>query len=110
MFVNARMLVNVKHYSLARPFSGGVPFGAPLCHFVIGKHSSLLLKSLFMDKLKLIGLNLGRVFCFRCGRASAKISTRSSSKQPNLKLKTQAKPVLGTLPSAFTLPSLYVHK
>ncbi len=57
-----------------------------------------------MDKLKLTGLNLGRVFNYRCERASVKISKYSSPKQPNLKLKTRPKPVLGSLPLAFALP------
>ncbi len=105
MFVNVKHCL--KHDSLARPFSGRVPFGAPLCHFVIDKHSSLFLKSLFIDKLKITGLNQGRIINYRCGRATAKISTRSSSKQPNIKLKTQAKPVLGSPLLAFTLPSLF---
>ncbi len=56
-----------------------------------------------MDKLKLTGLNLGRVFNYRGGRASAQISTRSSSKQPNLELKTRPKQVLGSLPLVFPL-------
>jgi hypothetical protein len=45
------------------------------------------------DKLKLTGLNLGRVFNYRCWCGSAWISTCTSSKQPNLKLRTQPKPV-----------------
>ncbi len=56
-----------------------------------------------MDKLKLIGLNLGQVFNYRCGHASGQISARSSSKQPNLELKTRPKPFLCSLPLAFTL-------
>jgi hypothetical protein len=55
-------------------------------------------------KLKLTGLNLGRIFNYRCRCASAWISTCASSKQPNLKLRTQPKPVLGYLPLAFALP------
>jgi hypothetical protein len=35
------------------------------------------------DKLKLTGLNLGRVFNYRCGHASAEISTLTSPKQPS---------------------------
>ncbi len=56
-----------------------------------------------MDKLKLIGLNLGRVFNYRCGHMSAKISAQTSSKQTNLKLKTRPKPVLVSFPLAFAL-------
>ncbi len=65
-----------------------------------------------MDKLKLTALNLGRVFNYSFGRACMYISKYSSSKQPDLKLKTQPKPVLGSLPFAFVLPanlSLYKH-
>ncbi len=54
-----------------------------------------------MDKLKLTGLNLGQVFNYRYGHASTKISTCTSSKQPNLKLKTRHKPVLCSLLLAF---------
>ncbi len=53
-----------------------------------------------MDKLKLTGLNLGRVFNYRCGCAS--------SKQPNLKLKTRPKLVLGSLPLAFVRIYRYI--
>jgi hypothetical protein len=56
-----------------------------------------------MDKLKLTGLNLGPVFNYRCVRASTEISTCTSSKQPNLKLKTKPKPVLVYLTLAFVL-------
>ncbi len=65
------------------------------------------LKNLFnasMDKLKLKGLNLGRVFNYSCGRVFMKLSKYSSSKQPDLELKTRPKPVLGSLPLAFALP------
>ncbi len=55
-------------------------------------------------QIKLTGINLGRVFNYRCMRASAQISTCTSSKQTKLKLKTQPKLVLGFLPLAFTLP------
>jgi hypothetical protein len=58
-----------------------------------------------MDKLKLTGRNLGRVFhsrlCHTCiGHAIVHIT-----KQPNLKLKTRPKQLLGSLPLAFALPA-----
>ncbi len=61
-----------------------------------------------MDKLQLTGLNLGRVFNYRCGHAPTQIITCTSSKQPNLQLKTRPKQVLGYLPLAFVLPS-YIY-
>jgi hypothetical protein len=61
-----------------------------------------------MDKLKLRGLNLGRVFNYRCGHASTLISTCTSSKQPNLKLKTWPKTILCSLLIAFALLGLPV--
>ncbi len=62
--------------------------------------------TLGIDKLQLTGVNLGRVFNYRCGRASTKMNTNTSSKQQNLYLKTRPKQVLGSLPLAFTLPAL----
>ncbi len=63
--------------------------------FVSVSHShpsvSFASKTEAMDKLKLTRLNLGRVCNYRCGRASTQISTRTSSKQPNLLLKTWPK-------------------
>ncbi len=58
-----------------------------------------------MIKLQLTRLNLGRVFNYRCRHASTQISTCTSSKQPNLLLKTQPKQVFGYLPLAFVLPA-----
>jgi hypothetical protein len=49
---------------------------------------------------------VGRVFNYRSGRASTQISTCTSSKQPNLLLKTQPKQVLGYLRLALALPDL----
>ncbi len=51
------------------------------------------------------GLNLGRVFNYRCGHASTQVSTCTSSKQPDLLLKTRPKQVLGHLTIAFALPA-----
>jgi hypothetical protein len=42
-----------------------------------------------MDKLKLPGQNLGRVFNSRCGCARLCIAITLITKQPNLNLKTQ---------------------
>jgi hypothetical protein len=47
-----------------------------------------------MDRLKLRGQNLGRVFNFEC----------LTTKQPNLMLKTRPKQLLGFLQFAFVLP------
>ncbi len=57
-----------------------------------------------MDKLKLTRQNLGRVFNSRLGRAFIGHAIVQTTKQPDLKLKTQAKQLLGSLQLAFTLP------
>ncbi len=57
-----------------------------------------------MDKLKLAGQNLGRVFNFSCGRAFAPCTSLITTKLQNLKRKTQPKQLLGYLPLAFVLP------
>jgi len=54
-----------------------------------------------MDKLKLTGRNLGRVFNCRLGRACIGHAIVHVTKQPNLKLKTRPKQLLGSLPLAF---------
>jgi hypothetical protein len=54
-----------------------------------------------MDKLQNTGQNPGLVFNYRCGRASIKMSTSTSYKQPNLLLKTRPKQVLVSIPKAF---------
>jgi hypothetical protein len=59
-----------------------------------------------MDKLKLTGLNLDRVFNSRLGRACIDQAIVHITKQPNLKLKTQPKQLLGYLPLAFALPDV----
>ncbi len=58
---------------------------------------------LCMDKLELTGLNPGRVFNTRQGRACACHAVAVITKQPNLKLKTWPKHLLGL---AFILPDL----
>ncbi len=58
-----------------------------------------------VDKLKPTGRNLGRVFHCRLGRTCIGHAIVHITKQPNLKLKTQPKQHLGSLPLAFELPS-----
>jgi hypothetical protein len=72
----------------------------------VRRNTQDLYLGLSMDKLKLTGQNMGCIFNYRCGHASAKISTRTSSKQHNLKLKTWPKQVLGSPLLAFVLPGL----
>jgi len=59
-----------------------------------------------MDKLKLTGQNLGRVFHCRLGRACIGHEIVHITKQPNLKLKTQPKQLLGYLQLAFARPDV----
>jgi hypothetical protein len=59
--------------------------------------------TLAMCKLKLSGQNLGRVFNSRLGRACMHCAIAYITKQPNLKLKTWHKQLLGSLPLAFAL-------
>ncbi len=56
-----------------------------------------------MDKLKLTGRNLGRVYNSKLRHAYA-IALAYITNWPNVKLKTRPKPVLGSLPLAFALP------
>jgi hypothetical protein len=56
-----------------------------------------------MDKLQLTGQNLGRVFNCRSGCMGALHLCCYEAKRPNLKLKTQPKQLLGSLPLAFVL-------
>jgi hypothetical protein len=56
-----------------------------------------------MDKLQLKGRNLGQVFNSRSGRAHAVQLHFSETKQPNLKLKTRPKQLLGSLPLVIAL-------
>ncbi len=61
-------------------------------------------QTLCMDKLKLAGWNLGRVFHCRLGRTWIGHAIVHIIKQPTLKLKTRPKRLLGSLPLAFALP------
>jgi hypothetical protein len=56
-----------------------------------------------MDKLQLTGRNLGRVFNSRSGRVQLHLS---ETEQPNLKLKTRPKQLLGSLPLDIAVPVL----
>ncbi len=56
-----------------------------------------------MDKLQLTGQNLGWVFNFRSDWIFMYLFSYEA-KQPNLKLKTRPKQLLGYLPFAFALP------
>jgi hypothetical protein len=58
-----------------------------------------------MDKLKLKGQNLGRVFNSRSSCICAMHLCCLEAKWPSLKLKTQPKQLLGSLPLAFALPA-----
>jgi hypothetical protein len=66
---------------------------------------SSLVKACSMDKLKLTGRNLGRVFHCRLGSTCIGHAIVHISKQPNFKLKTRPKQLLGSLPLAFALPT-----
>ncbi len=68
--------------------------------------SACIIKHRHMDKLQLTGLTLGRVFNNRCWHVSTQINTCTSSKQPNLQLKTWPKQVLGSFLLAFALPGI----
>ncbi len=57
-----------------------------------------------MDKLKLTGQNLGRVFHSRLGCTCIGHAIVHITKQPKLKLKTRPKKLGGSLPLAFALP------
>jgi hypothetical protein len=59
-----------------------------------------------MDKLKLTGRALGRVFNSRSGCGIlAKHLLSSAAIQPNLELKTRPKQLLGSLPLVTALPA-----
>ncbi len=62
-----------------------------------------------MDKLHLTGQNLGRVFNSRLGCAWICRSIAYVTKQSNLKFKTRPKQLLGSLLTAFALPSVAYH-
>jgi hypothetical protein len=59
--------------------------------------------TLAMGKLKQSGQNLGRVFNTRLGRACMYDAIALITKQPNLKLKTWYKQLIGSLLLAFAL-------
>jgi hypothetical protein len=94
-----------------------VPLHTPLGHLcdhltispMLGQNRIIKLKrsrSLPMDKLQLTGQNLGRVFNSRSSRVHAQQLHFSEMKQPNLKLKTRPKQLLGSLPLLIALPGL----
>ncbi len=56
-------------------------------------------------QLQLTGWHLGRVFNFRFGNLQAEHFGCYQLKLPNLKLKTQPKQLLGSLPSVIALPN-----
>jgi hypothetical protein len=58
-----------------------------------------------MGKLQLTGLNLGRVFNFRCGRLHAAQIWCYQVNLTNFKLKTRHKQLLGSLPLVIALPA-----
>ncbi len=55
----------------------------------------------FLVKLKLTGQNLSRVFNSRLGRACINRAVANITKQPNIKLKTRPKQLLGSLQLVF---------
>jgi hypothetical protein len=59
-----------------------------------------------LDKLKLTGESLLRVFNSRLGHACICCEIAYVTKQPNLNLKTHPKHLLGSLPLAFCAPRL----
>ncbi len=61
-----------------------------------------------MDKLELTGQNIGRVLNSRLCRACIGHTIVHITKQPNLKLKTRPKKLLGYLPLAFALQGLSI--
>ena len=74
-------------------------------HYLAGSSKQANLHLVFtIDKLKLTGRNLGQVFNSRLGRACIGHAIVHIAKQPNLKLKTQPKQLLGSLTLAFALP------
>jgi hypothetical protein len=57
-----------------------------------------------MDKLHLTGQNLGQVLNFRSGHLHVALLWCYRVKLPDLKLKTQPKQLLGSIPLDTTLP------
>ncbi len=70
--------------------------------------SVLPLMGLVMDKLKLTGQALGRVFNFRSGCMHTMHLLPSVAMQPNLELKTRPKELLGSLMLVIALPGLVI--
>jgi hypothetical protein len=62
-----------------------------------------------LDKLQLTGRNLGRVFIFRSVHLHSAHLWFYRIKLPNLKLKTQPKQLIGSLPIDITLPASTQH-
>ena len=58
-----------------------------------------------MDKVQLTGQNQGQIFSFRFDHLHAEHFWCYQVKLPNLKLKTQPKQLLGSLPLVITLPA-----
>ncbi len=75
--------------------------GLPLIGHLKVLHSGLLDKH---GLLQLTGQNLGRVFNFRFGHLQAEHFGCYQVKLPNLKMKTQAKQLIGSLPLVIALP------
>ncbi len=63
-----------------------------------------------MDKLQLTGQKLGRVYNFRNGHLHTEHFGRYQVKLPNLKLKTQPKQLLGSLPLVIVLLRLILNQ
>ena len=66
--------------------------------------------SVSKDKLKLREQNLGWVFNSRCGRACLCLAKILIIEQPNLKLKTRLRQLLGFLSLAFMLPTDHIMR
>ncbi len=64
----------------------------------------IFMRKKILDKLQLTGWNLGQVFDFRSSFKCAMHLLCYEAKQPNLKLNTCPKQLLGSLPIAFGLP------
>jgi hypothetical protein len=81
-------------------YSYTFPFSIPC----LQPHLQML--NLAMDKLQLTGQNLGRVYNFRNGCLYGVHFLCYGAKLPNLKLKTQTKQFIGSLPLDSSLPDL----
>jgi hypothetical protein len=76
------------------------------CHVSIFLHLFIQFICFSMDKLKLKGRNLGRVFNSRLGRVCVYSTIACITKRPNFKLKPWSKQLLGSPPLSFALISL----